>query len=140
MGAVHEQVETTIAQSRRALEYLHPDNLPVRTATTWTLGLVYQLQGDRAAASRAFTEAISISRAIGHSIITMLATTGLGNVQEAENRLALAAQTYRRVLQLVGDPPLPAERILDWPVYSTNGTTWTPPNSTGNKASNWRGR
>ena len=57
-------VETIIAQSRRALEYLHPDNLPVRTATTWTLGFAYQLQGDRAAASQAYTEAISISQAI----------------------------------------------------------------------------
>ncbi len=35
---------------------------------------------------------------------------------------------------------LPAKRILAWPAYSTNGTTWMPPNSTGNRASNWRGR
>ncbi len=40
-------------------EYLHPDNLPVRTATTWTLGYAYQLQGDRAAASQAYTEIIA---------------------------------------------------------------------------------
>jgi LuxR family maltose regulon positive regulatory protein len=102
------QVETIIAQSRRALEYLHPDNLPVRTATTWKLGVAYQLQGDRAAASQAYTEAISISQASGNIIINISATTGLGNVKAAENQLYLAAQTYRRVLQLVGDPPLPA--------------------------------
>ena len=102
------QVETIIAQSRRALEYLHPDNLPVRTATTWKLGVAYQLQGDRAAASQAYTEAISISQASGNIIINISATTGLGNIQAAENQLYLAAQTYRRVLQLVGDPPLPA--------------------------------
>jgi LuxR family maltose regulon positive regulatory protein len=36
-----------------------------------------------------------------------MATTGLGEVQEAENQLHLAARTYRRVLQLAGDPPLP---------------------------------
>ena len=101
------QVETIIAQSRRALEYLHPDNLPVRTATTWTLGYAYQLQGDRAAASQAYTEAISISQASGNIITTMVATIGLGNIQEAENQLYLAAETYRRVLQLAGDPPLP---------------------------------
>jgi LuxR family maltose regulon positive regulatory protein len=101
------QVETIIAQSRRALEYLHPDNLPVRTATTWKLGVAYQLQGDRAAASRAYAEAISISQASGNILINILATTGLGNVQEAENQLYLAAQTYRRVLQLVGDPSRP---------------------------------
>jgi LuxR family maltose regulon positive regulatory protein len=107
LAVIQQDVETIIAQSRRALEYLHPDNLAVRTATTWTLGNAYQLQGDRAAASQAYSEAIAISEAIGHSIITIMATTGLGEVQEAENQLHLAAQTYRRVLQLAGDPPLP---------------------------------
>src|ERR671911_107112 len=110
LAVIQQDVETIIAQSRRALEYLHLDNLPVRTATTWTLGNAYQLRGDRAAASQAYSEAIAISEAIGHSIITIMATTGLGNVQEAENQLHLAAQTYRRVLQLAGDTPPPVAR------------------------------
>jgi LuxR family maltose regulon positive regulatory protein len=37
---------------------------------------------------------------------TILATIGLGNVQEADNQLALAAETYGRVLHLAGDQPL----------------------------------
>ncbi|SDN68160.1 LuxR family transcriptional regulator, maltose regulon positive regulatory protein [Paenibacillus sp. yr247] len=101
------QVETILVQSHRALEYLHPGNLPIRTATTWTLGYAYQLQGDRAAASSAFTEALSISQMIGHVIITIMATLGLGNIQEAENQLYVAVETYRRVLKLAGDPPQP---------------------------------
>jgi LuxR family maltose regulon positive regulatory protein len=108
LSAVRQDVETTIAQSRRALEYLHADNLPVRTATTWTLGVAYQVQGDRAAAERAFTEAGATAGAIGHYIIALLATSGLGNIQEADNRLHQAAETYGRVLQMAGDPPLPA--------------------------------
>jgi LuxR family maltose regulon positive regulatory protein len=107
LAATQNQVETIIAQSRRALEYLHPDNLAVRTATIWKLGWAYQLQGDRAAASQAYTQAIAISQASGNIIITVSATIGLGNIQEAENQLDLAAATYRRVLQLAGDPPLP---------------------------------
>jgi LuxR family transcriptional regulator, maltose regulon positive regulatory protein len=106
VAATQYQVETVIAQSRRALEYLHPDNLAVRTATIWKLGFAYQLQGDRAAASRAYTEAIAISQASGNIIINLSATIGLGNIQEAENQLYLAAETYRRVLQLAGDQPL----------------------------------
>src|SRR5216683_1180477 len=107
LAATQNQVETIIVQSRRALEYLHPDNLPVRTATTWKWGWAYQLQGDRTAASRAYAEAISISQASGNTIIYLSATAGLGTVQEAENQLSLAAQTYQRVLQLVGESPLP---------------------------------
>jgi LuxR family maltose regulon positive regulatory protein len=108
LAAAENQVETIIAQSHRALEYLHPDNLAVRTATIWKLGIAYQLQGDRAAASRAYTEAISISQASGNIIIYLSATIGLGNVQETENQLYLAAETYRRVLHLAGDLPQPA--------------------------------
>ena len=102
------QVETMVVQSRRALEYLHPDNLPVRTTAAWTLGYAYQLQDERAAAIRAYTEAIPIRQASGNLMITLGATTCLGQVQESENQLHLAAEAYRRVLQLAGDPPLPA--------------------------------
>jgi LuxR family maltose regulon positive regulatory protein len=102
-----ERVETIIAQSHRALEFLHPDNLPVRAGMAWALGYAYQLQGDRAAASQAFTKAISISQASGQISITIYVITSLGNVQVAENQLHLAAETYQRVLRLAGDPPLP---------------------------------
>jgi LuxR family maltose regulon positive regulatory protein len=100
------QVETMLAQSRRALEYLHPSNLSLRANANWTLGYAYLFQGDRAAARQALTEAISLSQASRDIFTTILATVGLGNVQEAENQLHLAAETYRRVLQLAGDQPL----------------------------------
>ncbi len=101
------QADTALIQARRALEYLHPDNLPVRAITTWALGAAYQQKGDRAAAGQTFTEAISFSQAIGHSFVTKLATIGLGGVQETENSLYLAAETYRHALRLFGDQPLP---------------------------------
>jgi len=101
------QVETIIDQSRRALEFLHPDNLSVRTASTWALGYAYQLLGDRVAASRTYTKVIAMGQASGNTLFTIGATTGLGQIQEAENQLYLAAETYRRVLQLAGDHPLP---------------------------------
>ncbi|MFK7695132.1 LuxR C-terminal-related transcriptional regulator [Paenibacillus sp. HJGM_3] len=108
MAVSRHQAETILAESRRALDYLRPDNLPVRTATTWTLGYAYYLQGDRASAGLAYAEALSIGEKIGHVIITLMATLGLANIEEAENRLYSAADTYRRALSLAGDPPLPA--------------------------------
>jgi LuxR family maltose regulon positive regulatory protein len=107
MAANRYQVEAVIAQSRRALEYLHPKNLAFRTFTVWKLGYAYHIQGDRAAASRAYTEAISISQASENIITTIVATIGLGSIQETENQLYLSAETYRRALQLLGDQPLP---------------------------------
>ena len=108
------QEEIIIAQSRRALAYLHPDNLPLRTAATWTLGRAYHLQGDRAAAGRAYSEVISISQANGDVTSTLAASTGLGNIQESENQLFLAAESYRRGLELFADqtPPFACETSL----------------------------
>jgi LuxR family transcriptional regulator, maltose regulon positive regulatory protein len=103
----HNQVETIIEQSRRALKYLHPDNLPTRATITWTLGYAYQIQGDRGAALRSYKEAIRISQASGNIMVTIAATTCQGQVQETENQLFLAAESYRSVLQLAGDPPQP---------------------------------
>lgn len=107
LAVMQHDAATILAQSRRALEYLHPDNLPLRTATTWTLGFAYQLQGDRAAARQIYTEVIARSQSLGESLYTIAATLCLGQVQEADNQLSLAATTYRRVLQLAGDPPAP---------------------------------
>jgi LuxR family maltose regulon positive regulatory protein len=107
LAANQYQVETIIAQSRRALEYLHPNNLAFRTSTAWKLGFAYHLQGDRAAARRAITDVISIGQASGNTMYTLLATIGLGVLQEVDNQLHLAAATYQRVLQLLGDQPLP---------------------------------
>jgi LuxR family maltose regulon positive regulatory protein len=104
----HDQVETVMAQSRRALTYLRPDNLPIRTTATWTLGYAYQRQGDRIAATQAYTQALSMSQASGNIMITLAATTGLGQVQETETQLHRAAESYRRGLQVASDPPLPA--------------------------------
>ncbi len=105
LAVIQHDGETIVAQSRRALEYLHPNNLPLRTAAHWTLGYAYQLQGDRAAASRAYAEVIAISKSFGDSIYTIAATINLGQLQEADNQFYPAAETYRRVLLLAGDPP-----------------------------------
>lgn len=108
LAVSRHEADTIMSESLRALEYLHPDNLPVRTATTWALGYAYELQGDRAAAGKAYADALSESRKIGHLMITIMAMLGQGNMQRADNRLAAAADTYRGVLDLAGDPPLPA--------------------------------
>lgn len=101
------QAETINAESRRALAYLRPDNLPVRTAATCALGYAYQLQGDRAAARQAYAEALSNSEMLGHFIIAIMASLGIGILQEGDNELHSAAETYRRVLKMAGDSPLP---------------------------------
>ncbi len=106
------QADATIMQSQRALEYLRADNMPFRSRATWALGYGYKLKGDRAAARQVFTEAIQ--QASGNIYSTIQATTGLGQIQESENQLYQAAESYRRSLQLLSDqgPPNANEEFL----------------------------
>ncbi|MHB8958779.1 MAG: MalT transcriptional regulator family protein [Candidatus Limnocylindrales bacterium] len=106
VSSPHE-VATIIAQARRALEYLHPDNLPFRTAAALNLGHAYVLLGDRSGARAALTEVIAISAASGNTIYEVLGSIGLGFIQETDNQLGLAAGTFRHALELAAGLPLP---------------------------------
>jgi LuxR family maltose regulon positive regulatory protein len=98
-------IEGMLTQSRRALEYLRHDTMFTRATAYWTQGYAYYLLGDRTAARQALTESISLSEKSGAIFTAVLATIGLGLVQEGENQLHQALETYRRVLQWVGDHP-----------------------------------
>ena len=98
-------IDTMLAQSRRALEYLDPKNLSTRASANWTMGFAYALQGDRAAARHAFMESISLSQSAGAMFTLILATIGLANIQEVDNELYQAAETCQRILEWVGDRP-----------------------------------
>ena len=57
---------------------------------------------------------MAIRQAPGNVFFTILATTGLGQIQESDNQLYEAAESYRRSLQLFGDkePPNASEEFL----------------------------
>ncbi len=104
LAVIQNDVETIIAEALRAQENLLPDNLIYRISTNFALGTAYMFQGDKTAASQAFADTISIGE---NSIYAIAATINLGNIQETNNHLNLAAKTYESGLQLAGDPPPP---------------------------------
>ncbi len=101
------QPDTILVQSRRALKYLHPDDLPFRFKAMWTMAFAHFLQGERAAAGRAYAELEHASDASGNVFFTQLALCSLGETQELDNQLHQAAETYRRALRSLGDHPQP---------------------------------
>lgn len=101
------QTDAMISLSRRALEDLHPENLPFRSRALRTLGFAYQLKGELTAARQFYNEAMAISQTSGNIHLTVSAITGLGNVLESENQLHQAAETYQRALQLLSDQQPP---------------------------------
>ena len=77
------QPETTLVQARRALEYLHPNDLNNRSMAIRSMGFAYYLQEDLAAAGRAYAEALSLGQASEDIINILLASIRLGQVQES---------------------------------------------------------
>ncbi len=109
LAVSHHRQDAVRHHSRKALELLHPDNLAVRTAANWTLGYAHQLTGERTSAQGAYTEALSISNAIGHEVIRFLSALGLASLKAARNDLTGAADAYHQLLRQATDPP--------WPMY-----------------------
>ena len=107
LAVTRYQPDAVITQARRALEYLLPSNLRFQFTANWALATGYQLKGDRVASGQALTEALAISRGYASMFSLILATTHLGRLQELENQLYRAAETYRRVLQMVSEQPGP---------------------------------
>ncbi len=104
--------ETMASQARRALEYLHPENLPFRFTAVWAVTMAHLFGGDRAAAARACEECIEVARRSGRVMSRMLAAEALGTIQEMDNQLQEAAESYRGVLGIAGEHPLPNAEVV----------------------------
>lgn len=107
LAANEYRTDTIIEQSNIALQYLRPDNIYVRMAVARALGIAYHFQGDRAEAIRAYMEAIAMCEKHENVFMNVLASTGLGMVQELQTQLPKAQKTFERVIELVGQPTQP---------------------------------
>ena len=107
LAANDYQTEVMIDQSHRALALLADTQDYVRLAVKRTLASAHHIQGNRGEAIQAYTETIDMCEASDNVFTNILATTGLGMVQEMDTQLPSAEQSYRRVLELVGDPIQP---------------------------------
>lgn len=88
-----------------ALHCLPQDHLAVRGAAHCALGVAHQFKGERLAAQQVYAEALAMAQACGNRMIAVVASIALGHLQEDDNQLHLAARTYARALQMLGDQP-----------------------------------
>lgn len=116
----HNEIDIIAEMSKRALEFLHPDNLPVRTNSAWTLAYAYQVQGNYAAANQAYADVIRISEASNNLMAKHAAMLGLGTIQEAQNQLHRASATFLDAIRAVGDPSMPTLCTAHWSLAKIN--------------------
>jgi len=104
VAASKNDVETIISQSNFALENLRPDNQSIRTITTFSLGVAYELQNNRSAAAKAYASVFSMAQSSGNFMFMLAALSSLTAVQITENQLHKAHETCHRSIQIVHDP------------------------------------
>jgi LuxR family transcriptional regulator, maltose regulon positive regulatory protein len=108
LGLFRYDTATMISQAQRALAYLRPDNLSYRFSSTWALASAYLFRGERADAARACQEGLAISQKSGDVFSKILATFTLGQLQQLDNQLHQAYETYLQVQELSGEHPRPS--------------------------------
>ena len=101
------RVEDAKAHARRALQLLAGDRSTFRLAALWDLGMAHHLGGERAEARRILEEVLSESRTNGAVSFQILSALALGEIQENDNQLYTATETFRHAIQLSGQHPQP---------------------------------
>jgi LuxR family maltose regulon positive regulatory protein len=110
VAGVRGDLTQAVALSHRALALLPAENLVVRAIVAQNLGVAYHWGGDPAAAIRALTDAVALSRAAGQSFQTLTAMAILGRAYEMQAALRQAMETYQEALDLgsgAGKRPAP---------------------------------
>ncbi|MAU12902.1 MAG: LuxR family transcriptional regulator [Anaerolineaceae bacterium] len=114
LAVIQNDAEAMISHSNDALARLHPENLPSRIAAQWTLGYAYQLQGNHRLARNAYKEVLQFSESGEKSFYFIVATISLGQLQELDNQLHQASESYLSAIALSSEPshPIASEAFL----------------------------
>ena len=101
------RADVMIAESTRALEHLPLRDVAGRASVIWTMGYAQEVLGDRAAARKAYSDALQMSRAVGNRFGEMISLIGLADMEELDTELRPAAATYEETIRLAADLPYP---------------------------------
>lgn len=114
LAVIQNDVEAVISHSNDALDRLHPENLPFRIASHWTRGYAYQLQGHHQLARHAYQDVLQLSKSSEKSFYAIVATISLGQLQELDNQLHQASESYHSAVKLSGKPyhPIASQAFL----------------------------
>ena len=104
LAFVEHRTEDFVVESQRALQLLRSDDL-TRALAAWASGYAHEVAGERATAGKAYREALAMSRATGYRFGEMNASIGIARMQEIDNELRLAAETYEDTIRRAADLP-----------------------------------
>ena len=104
LAFLQQRADDLIAETKRAQQLLRSDSL-TRAFIVWASGYADEARGERAKARKAYGDALAMSRATGYRFGDMNASIGIGRLQEIDNELRLAAETYEDAIRRTADLP-----------------------------------
>jgi LuxR family maltose regulon positive regulatory protein len=104
LAFLHHRTDDFIVESQRAQKLLRSDDL-TRAFVAWASGYGHEVSGERAKARKAYGDALSMSAATGYRFGEMNASIGIAGMQEVDNELRLAAETYEDAIRRTADLP-----------------------------------
>jgi LuxR family transcriptional regulator, maltose regulon positive regulatory protein len=96
---------TISQQAHLALTWLPEDQLALCTTAHCALGVAHQFSGNSLAAQQVYGEVLTMAQVCGNRMFAIVASIALGHLQHNDNQLHLAARTFTRALQMLGDQP-----------------------------------
>ncbi len=104
IAGLQHDASGSIELAHQALAQLPVEDRFLRGLVTLGLAVAYDMRGDLAAASQAYTEALGISRTTGNFVVGLMATNQLGDLKMAQGRLREAADLYRQAVRVTAEP------------------------------------
>ena len=99
--------ETMLTQAQHALQNLHPENWTFLFIAHWALANAQRVKGDRHAAALASRECMALTQKPISVFSRIMAFMTRALLQELDNQLFQAVESYQQALQLSSDHPQP---------------------------------
>ncbi len=104
LAFLEHRTDDFTVESKRARKLLRSDDL-TRALAAWASGYAHEAAGERTKARRAYATALSMSRATGYRFGEMNASIGIARMQEIDNELRQASETYEDTISRSADLP-----------------------------------
>jgi len=99
LAVVSGDVPHTIDLAQQALDRLAPDESFLRGLVALNLGLAYDQIGNIEAAGRAYTQASTLGRETGNTLVSLIASVQLADLKVIQGQLHEAAEIYRHTIE-----------------------------------------
>ena len=93
-------LETAVSQAENAIEWLHPNNYPVRSVMTFVLGWVYEMQQNILQAIEAMQDAFQLAERAGNLNTAVSALCAIGDLQLRQENIAQSERTFNEAMQM----------------------------------------